>query len=281
MVARSSALSDDGTQALLQQSVNGTQVPVEKTETRTLSESASGKVTETVVRHYGPDGQILSTDRTVTEERKRPGGGTATTATLQRSDMNGALREVERRATETKTDGKTTTSEVVISRLGVDNRITPDEKHVVVTTGDDKKTHEDEQIFKASTSGQFTQTARNVTDHTVNGDKTTTQTAHYQTDYQGRIQLDNLKVTNTEKGPNGAQTTEVNTYGYPPGVARTDAPPTALQSQQVITRTTLKDGTMAETLSVRLPSLSDANRLGPANVVSQKVCAGKCDAPKP
>ena len=281
MIARSTALSSDGNQALVRQSINGQSVPLDQTESKTLRETATEKVTEQIVHHYGPGGEILSTDRTVTEEHKRPDGGAFVESTIQHSDLSGGMREVERRATNTSVQGKTSTTDLTISRIGLDGHLAPEEKHKTVKTGDEKVTHEEEEVFKVSTNGSFTPSARNVTDKTVSGEKTTSQTAHYETDYQGRSQLDNLKVTNTAKSSDGRQVTEVNTYGYPPGQSRGDTPLQAIQSQQVIERTPRPDGTVAETLSVRLPSLSDSGRLGPANLISQKVCSGKCDDTKP
>jgi len=281
MVPREMAVASDGDHALLKQSVNGVQVPVEQSETRTLSEGLNGKVTETIVHHYGPDGEILSTDRIVTEEHKRADGGSSVQATIQHSDLNGTYKEVERRSTDTQVQGKTSTSETTISRIGLDGTLTPEEKRKVVTSGDQKESHQEEEVYKVSASGLFTQSARNVTDQKSMPDgKNTSQTAHYEVDYDGRIALDNLKVTTSVKAPDGSQITEVNTYGYQAGRTRGDADPQGLQSQARTVRSMNPDGTISEKLTVALPSLSDSNRLGPANIVSEKVCAGKCDEPK-
>jgi hypothetical protein len=49
-----------------------------------------------------------------------------------------------------------------------------------------------------------------------------------------------------------------------------------VKEQQVVQRRTNPDGSVAETLSVRRPSVSDPNRLGDLQKYSETVCKGKC-----
>ena len=49
-----------------------------------------------------------------------------------------------------------------------------------------------------------------------------------------------------------------------------------VKEQQVVQRRTNPDGSVVETLSVRRPSVSDPNRLGDLQKLSETVCKGKC-----
>ena len=60
----------DGVVTDLRQSINGREVPLSQTEEKVLSKNGNTTVTERIVRHYGANGQIVQTDRVVTEETK-------------------------------------------------------------------------------------------------------------------------------------------------------------------------------------------------------------------
>ena len=88
----------DGEKSEYSESVNGRLIPKEQTETRLLSESPTEKVTETWLREYDNNGQLLSAERTVTTERKMQDGGKSTTAAVYRSDLqrrNGGKRAAD------------------------------------------------------------------------------------------------------------------------------------------------------------------------------------------
>ena len=101
----------DGERTELFQSINGRQVPLEQIDgARGLSEDANGKVTERIVQKFDPTGQLASTERVMIEEQKLPGGGSTVQETTYRSDVNGSLQEAERKTTETRVNGSTTTA---------------------------------------------------------------------------------------------------------------------------------------------------------------------------
>ena len=64
-----------------------------------------------MVRKYDATGQLVSTERTVVEEQKRPNGAVMH-ATIYRSDVNGQMQEAERRTIESQTQGATSTTDV-------------------------------------------------------------------------------------------------------------------------------------------------------------------------
>ncbi len=62
----------DGDRKELTQSINGREVPLEQSDTHVLSEGPNGRTTETLTRKYDATGQVVSTERTVVEEKKLP-----------------------------------------------------------------------------------------------------------------------------------------------------------------------------------------------------------------
>jgi hypothetical protein len=123
----------DGESVVLNQSINGRQVPMQRTETRVLSEEPNHRVTETIVRKYDPTGQLTSTERTVADEQKTASGSTVHAAVF-RSDLNGRLQETEHRVVESQVRGATTTAEVSVSRVGLNGSFETVEKRRVETT---------------------------------------------------------------------------------------------------------------------------------------------------
>src|SRR6201993_4040517 len=88
----SSASPRDGERTELSQSVNGRQVPLERTETHILSKDSNRTVTETIARNFDRTGQLISTERPVQDEQKH-GNASTIQATIYRSDTNGSLHE--------------------------------------------------------------------------------------------------------------------------------------------------------------------------------------------
>jgi len=113
--------ANDGDRQQLTQSINGRTVPLQQTDSRVLSKGPNGQTTETLTRKYDPDGHLISTERTVVDQKKIP-NGQVIHAIVYRSDLNGQMPESERRTIETQTQGTTTTTTttgITISRPGL------------------------------------------------------------------------------------------------------------------------------------------------------------------
>ncbi len=273
-------VAKDGDRTELAQSINGRQVPLEKTDVHVLSEGPNGKTTETIVRKYDATGQLASTERTVSEEQKTP-NGSVIHATIYRSDLNGSFQEAERRTIESQTQGNTTTSDVAISRAGLNGSFALAEKRniVTVTNKDAGSVQATEVIERPAQNGQLVEAAREVREQTKAGDKVTSNTANYELDYSGKMNLILQKVETTSKSPDGSVVTERNTFApsmY--GVARSGDGPPQLREQEVVVRRE-NNGVVTEKTTVSRPTLQDQNRLGPASPVSELVCTGKCAGP--
>ncbi len=275
----STALDANGNRTLMTKGPDGRDVPLEKSESRVISEGPDGKVVETIVKRYGTSGQVVVTERTVTDEQKRPDGSSVVNSTLYRGDPNGNMQLSQKSVVETKKQGNTNTTDEVISRAAADGRLQPVEKRSVVTTGDitkDASSHQDEQVFRLNSSGQFYQAAHNTVDENKTGDKTTSQVAHFEPDITGRLALESQKVITTSKAADGSEVQDVTVYGKQPTRSSSDNAANSLLQQETTVRKKGADGSVTETTSVRQVSPSDPNRLGAPVVVSQTVCTGSC-----
>jgi hypothetical protein len=273
-------VSKDGDRTELNQSINGRVVPLQKSDTRVLSEGPNGKTTETIVRKYDATGQLASTERTVSEEQKTT-TGSVIHATIYRSDLNGSLQEAERRTIESQTQGATTTADVTISRAGLSGSFVLAEKRniVTVTNKDAGTVQETEVVQRPSQSGQLAEATREVREQTKAGDKVTSNTARYEPDYTGKMSLIRQQVETTNKSADGSTVTERAVFAPSAyGIARSGDGPPKLQEQEVIVRQE-KNGVVTEKTTVSRPTLQDPNRLGPAAAVSELVCTGKCAGP--
>ena len=272
-------LSSNGDSALLTQSINGRNVPLERSEAKVLTDQPNHRVIETIVRRYDATGQLISTQRTVSDEQKS-GGRSTIQATVYRSDTNGRLLESERRTIESQTQGGTTTAEVTIARTGMSGTWETAEKRKVVTVTEGDRTRETETIARPAPGNlTFIEMARDVRETAKSGTTTTANTVHYELDYVGKMSLIRQETATTTKQGDGSEVTELNLYApsiY--GVAREGQASSKLREQQTVVRKE-NAGVVTETTSVRRPTLSDPNRLGDPNVISNLVCTGKCAGP--
>jgi hypothetical protein len=268
----------DGDRQELTQSINGRKVPLQQSETRVLSDGPNGKTTETLTRKYDATGQIVSTERTVVEEKKLPNGAVIH-ATTYRSDLNGQMAESERRTIESQTQGPTSTTEVTVSRPGISGSFDVAEKRSVVTNADGKTLHETEVVQIPAANGQLMEAARLVREQsTVNGTTTSTE-ARYEPDFTGKISLASQQVATIRKESDGSLVTQVDRYATAAyGIARTENATQQLKEQEVIVRRE-KNGVVTETTSFSRPTMQDPGRLVPSGPVSELVCTGKCDGP--
>jgi hypothetical protein len=277
------ATGTNGEKTELSDSINGRLVPKEQTETRVLSETAAEKVTESFDRKFNQTGQLISTERVLTTERKLPGGGSTTQATVYRSDVNGAMQEAERRTIETRPQGPgTTASDVTIARPSANGGFEKVEEHKIVKSAEPNRTREEETVYLKSTSGDLVEKRRIVAESQKSGDKTEATVANYEADYTGRMALLNSENSTTIVSKDGKEEVERNIYATNSlGVARTEEGGQKIREQQIIVRTPGPDGSVKETVSVRRPTLSDATHLGAPVQIYETVCTGKCDPAKP
>jgi len=271
--------SADGARTELFQSINGRQVPVEQTTERVVSENANGKVTERIVQKFDPTGRATSTERVMIEESKIPGGGSTVRETTYRNDMNGSVREAERKVTETRVNGSTTTANTVIDRPGISGTFETVEKRSAVTDGPADNQRTTESVYKAGVSGGFQEAVRTVKTASKTSDATQETSASYEPGMNGQLQLSLQSSSTTTKLPDGSQTTQTDVFSRNvAGNVQDNSAAMRVREQQIVQRRTNPDGSVAETLSVRRPTPADPNRLGALQKVSETLCTGKCQA---
>ncbi len=277
------ATAKNGEKTELSDSINGRLVPKEQTETRVLSETATEKVIESFDRKFNQTGQLISTERVLTTERKLPGGGSSAQATVYRSDVNGAMQEAERRTIETRPQGPgTTASDVTIARPSANGGFEKVEEHKSVKSVEPNRTREEETVYLKSASGDFVEKRRTLTESQKSGNTTEAKVANYEADYMGRMALLNSENSTTTVSKDGKEMMERNIYSANSlGAARTDEGGQKITEQQIIVRTPGADGSVKETVSVRRPTLADATHLGAPVQLSETVCTGKCEPAKP
>jgi hypothetical protein len=277
------ATAKNGEKTELSETINGRLVPREQTETRVLSETATEKVTESFDRRYSQQGQLISTERVLTTERKMPGGASSAEATVYRSDINGVMQEAERRTIETRPQGAgTMASDVTIARPSANGGFEKVEERKTVKFEDPKRTREEQTVYQKSTNGDFVERRRTLAESEKSGDRTDAKVANYETDYTGRMALQNSETSTTVASKDGKLVVERNIYDANAlGYARTDEGGQKIREQQIIVRTPGADGSVKETVSVRRPTIADQADLGAPVQISETVCTGKCEPAKP
>lgn len=274
--------SRTGAKTEISQSINGRLVPKQQTETRVIRETPGEKVTETFDRKFDANGQLVSTERVVSVERKTSGGASSTSATIYRSDMNGSMQEAEHRTIETRPQGAGSTSEVTIARPSLSGGFETVERRKVVTAIQPNQKREEETVYQKSSNGDFVPARQAVTDSRQTGAKTEDTVANYEVDYAGHMVLLNSESSTSVKSADGKQVIERNIYASASdGVPRDEQGGQKIKEQQTIVRTPGPGGSVTETVSVRRPTLADQRVLGSPTQISETVCTGKCDGSKP
>jgi hypothetical protein len=278
-----SQASADGERTERFQSINGRQVPLEQIVERVVSQDANGKVTERIVRRFDQTGRPVGTERTRVEENKLPGGGSSVRETTYRDDVNGAFHEAERRTVETRPQGSTTNTSTVIDRPTLNGSFETVEKRSAVTEGPATNQRTTESVFRPSGAGGFQETLRYVTTSSKSNDTSTETTLNYEPGVTGQLRLASKNESTTTKRPDGTEVIQSNSYAYTV-VGRLEGAdrPLRVIEQDIVERRPKPDGSFVETFNLRRPTISDPNRLGELQKVSETICKGKClPEPKP
>ncbi|MCU1334786.1 MAG: hypothetical protein JWO19_367 [Bryobacterales bacterium] len=274
--------STDGERTERFQSINGRQVPLEQQVDRVVREDANGKVTERIVRKFNPNGQLASTERVLIEENKLPGGGSSVRATTYRNDVNGSFHEAERQTTETRVAGSTSTANTVIDRPTLNGSFETIEKRSEITEGSAANQRSTESVYRRDGTGGFQEALRYVKTASKVNDTTTESTANYEPGVNGQLRLASQSESAITKQPDGTELIQTNLYSQTVvGRLQDNDAPMRIKEQQIVERRTKPDGSVVETFSVRRPSISDPNRLGELQKLSETVCRGKCQPEKP
>ena len=259
------------------QSVNGRMVPLERVEERVVKEDASGRVVERLIRRYDSQGNLTQPVKETIEEQKRPDGTSTTQTTTYRGDVNGNMQLTEKTVTQARKSDSQESSETVVQRPSVNGSIETVEKRSTSKTKQPGGAYQEEtNVSRISPNGGFYTAVRQTTEHSQQGTESTDNTAEYEVGPTGQLQLHGQSVSKTVARPDGSKDVVVDIFGQNvPGI--TDAAGRLkLQEQQIVQRTAGPSGAFTETLSVRRPTISDPNKLGPERQISQTTCKGDC-----
>ncbi len=261
-------------------SINGGTVPVEQVETHVLRDDASGKLTERIIRRFDPQGNPMPSVRETIEEQKRPDGSSTTQSTTYRGDINGNMQVAEKTITDSHPTGSGESSQTIVQRATADGLQTVEKRDEVVVkqpSGYQSET----TTYRRDGNGGFYTAVRRTAEHTEQKSESSDSSAEYEVGPNGELQLHNQTVTKTVTRPDGSKDAVVEIYGRNvPGTVTGNDTPLKLQEQQVIESSPGPNNTVIQTLSVRRPSVSDPQTLGPARQISETVCQGDCQPQK-
>jgi hypothetical protein len=260
------------------QSINGGSVPVERVEERVLRDDASGRVVERLVRRYDPQGNAMPSVKETIEERKNPDGSSTTQSTTSRGDINGNMQVIERTITDSRPSGAGEISQTVVQRPTANGLETVEKREeVIVKQGKDYQS--EATTYRNDGNGGFYAAVKQTTEHKEQNGQASDSSAEYESTVNGQTELHSQTVTETVTRPDGSKDAVVNIYGRNvPGTVSDSG--LKLQEQQVIETTPGPNHTVVQTLSVRRPTVSDPQSLGPARQLSQTVCQGDCKPAK-
>lgn len=260
------------------QSINGRMVPLERVEERVVRDDSSGRVVERLIHRYDATGNPTTPVKETVEEQKRPDGSSTIQTTRYQGDVNGDLQLVQKSITDTRKSGSTETSSTVVQRP-LNGSIETVEKKETVRVNDGKNYREEDTTYRRDGNGGFGVAVRQTKEHSEQGGQATDNTAEYEIGPEGQLQLHGQTVAKTVTEPDGSKESVVNLYGRnAPGTVDPDGK-LKLFEQQIIDQTPRPGNKVVETLSVRRPTVSDPNALGPTQQISETVCKGKCGTP--
>ena len=273
-----SGVSREGVRTERLQSINGQTIPLEQAEEKVLSDSSQGKVIERMVKKFDQTGRLSSTEKVLIEEEKLAGGGTNVRETTWRSDINGTLREAERRATETRVSGSATRTQTSVSRPTINGGFEAAELRSKQTEKKGNAEESQETVQRRGSDGRFHEAIRELSTVSRNGDQTTEHRATYEPGMTGQLELAGQSQSLSVKRADGTEVTEVNLYARAAdGRIQERGAAQQIKEQQIIQRSKASDGSVVETLSVRRPTIADPALLGNVQKLYETVCKGKCE----
>jgi hypothetical protein len=262
------------------QSINGGSVPLERVEVHVLRDDASGKVTERIIRRFDPQGNPMPSVRETIEEQKRPDGSSTVQSTTYRGDINGNIQIAEKTTTDSHPTGSGESSETIV-QLATADGLTTVEKRDEVLVKQPSGYQSESTTYRSDGNGGFYTAVRQNTEHTVQGSEVSDSSAEYERGPNGELQLHGQTVTKTVTRPNGSQDAVVEIYGRNvPGTVSGSDSALKLQEQQVVETAPGPNNTVVQRVTVRRPSISDPQTLGPPRQLSETVCQGDCKPEK-
>lgn len=277
VVVGGEVVSTNGVTTDLRRSINGREVPLEQVQEKVLSKSGNTTVTERIVRHYGTDGQVVQTDRIVTETTKTGEGESVAHSTTYRSDISGNLNEAERKTIDTHKNGAMTVVDTSIEKKDLNGSFSVAEKRTATTEPTSGGKSESEDVYLRDANGTLYEAQKSSTVETKSGNVSVANKAIYEPGVNGNMSLTRQEVKKTASNPDGSSKEEVEIFGRASdGRARDAGAPPALTEKRTIERQKGPGNAIVETQTVQLPNVNDPGRLDAARPVSETICRGEC-----
>ncbi len=261
-------------------SINGREVPLESVQERVVSASGNVKVIERIVRRYDADGQPGPPEKIRIEEHTAEDGATTTSASVYRGDLNGAFYLAERSVEHIRRAGDVTTVTRSVEKPTLNATFEVVERSTQTTSEKDGASHSESVVYRRDASGNFHAALQEVVDRKKTQDAVLETVSIYEPASDAKLQLSLQMITTARMDPGGAerQQTDIFSVAVPGRTAPAGQTRPELRERQILERKTAGGGAVVEILSVRRPSLSDPDRLGPAQKVSEVICRG-CEPP--
>ena len=132
-------------------------------------------------------------------------------------------------------------------------------------------------VERKDTNGNFYEAARQTTEHRETKTEKTDNTAVYEVGPAGGMRLALQTVQKTTIDPDGSSLTQVDYYSSTAAGVAVSSGNTApkLKGQQTIEKRVTASGSV-ETVTSRIPTLTNPERLGPPRKIAETVCTGTC-----
>ncbi len=259
-------------------SINGRMVPLERVDERVIRDDANARVTERLIQQFDATGNPTTPMKEIVEEQRRSDGSATIQTTRYQNDINGAQQMMQKSITDIRKSGSSETISNEVQRPW-NGSIQTVEKKETVRVKDGTGYREEDTTYRRDGNGGFAVTVRETKEHTEQGGQSSDNTAEYEIGPEGTLQLHSQSVATTITRPDGSKDSVVNLFGRSaPGTVDSDGK-LKLYEQQIIEQKQRPGNTVVETLSVRRPSVSDPNTLGPERQISETTCKGKCLSP--
>ena len=214
------------------------------------------------------------------EEQKHADGSSTTQSTTYRGDINGSMQVIEKTITDSRPSSSGESSQTIVQRPTADGLQTVEKREeILVKQGNGYQS--EATTYRNDGNGGFYTAVKQTTEHKDQNGKSSDSSAEYEGSASGQLQLHSQTVTETVTRADGSKDAVVNIYSRNvPGTVSSNDSPLKLEEQQVIETTAGPNNTVVQTLSVRRPTVSDPQTLGPPRQLSQTVCEGDCKAKK-
>ncbi len=233
---------------------------------------------EQTIQRYDQAGRPTETEKVLIESRQDAAGRETRRTTRSVTDLNGRFQVQERTSATSVERGGTTETTTVVERPTINGAMDVVQRRESRETTRKSGSTEDVTIYNQDQDGRFSVAARETVEIVDQGDQATTTTTRFNTvNASGDLQFAERTVQEAERRPDGTESRVISEYGAAaPGRSETGAGNPHLREQRIVEQEVAADGSVVETTGVRRVSLSDPNRLGPYQKVSEVVCRGQC-----